>query len=434
MAKTVVVGGGIGGCAAALALHRAGADVIIYEAWNLPQAAPELKELGAGINVQAVAVSVLTDLGIPLEKFHAPSEGDAIFTSAVEYFTAEGFFISSEKVGLAAGASQPQLSAHRAKFHSTLLAECLRVLGQEKVILNSRFTQLESFEDHVILHFEKTTTKDPMPPVRCDFAVGADGLKSRVCRALLGDGAPRYTGRMIYRGLCEVEAIHADGCTVSLCGHENGNFICYPISEGMREKGQFLCNWGLCVLRTHPGGEEKWTSEATLEEIREELEEFGGNRFAGLTPLQLAERTEKIIGWSLFDRDPLESFDFGSVTLLGDAAHPLLPYGSQGATQAIMDAEALGVSYQNAMAKGTGIRGCVKEYSDLRCEVTGKVVIANRDMGSTAVLRVAAVETQGMAVDEKRTWCAEHGKRLHDEVIQKYRASMPKSVRAVAER
>ncbi|CAK9084801.1 unnamed protein product [Durusdinium trenchii] len=321
-----------------------------------------------------------------------------------------------------------------AKFHSTLLAECLRVLGQEKVILNSRFTQLESFEDHVILHFEKTTTKDPMPPVRCDFAVGADGLKSRVCRALLGDGAPRYTGRMIYRGLCEVEAIHADGCTVSLCGHENGNFICYPISEGMREKGQFLCNWGLCVLRTHPGGEEKWTSEATLEEIREELEEFGGNRFAGLTPLQLAERTEKIIGWSLFDRDPLESFDFGSVTLLGDAAHPLLPYGSQGATQAIMDAEALGVSYQNAMAKGTGIRGCVKEYSDLRCEVTGKVVIANRDMGSTAVLRVAAVETQGMAVDEKRTWCAEHGKRLHDEVIQKYRASMPKSVRAVAER
>eukprot|EP00913_Durusdinium_trenchii_P012942 g12153.t1 len=78
----------------------------------------------------------------------------------------------------------------------------------------------------------------------------------------------------------------------------------------------------------------------------------------------------------------------------------------------------------------TDSHGGWKQYSDLRCEVTGKVVIANRDMGSTAVLRVAAVETQGMAVDEKRTWCAEHGKRLHDEVIQKYRASMPKSVRA----
>lgn len=421
--KTVIVGGGIGGCAAAIALHRAGADVTVYEA------APTLKEIGAGINIQAVAVGVLTDLGIPLESFHE-GQGDAIFTSAVEYFTPEGFFIASEAVGLKAGSAHPQLSAHRAKFHSTLVAECCRLLGEDKVILNSRFVQLERHEDHVVLHFENSTTKNPMAPVTSHFVVGADGLKSRLRGALLGDGDPRYTGRMIYRGLCEVDDIHADGCTVSLCGDATGNFICYPISERLRQEKRFLCNWGLCVLREHPGGEENWTSEAGLEEIRQELQNFGGNSFAGLTPLQMAERTEKIIGWSLFDRDPLKSFDFGNVTLLGDAAHPLLPYGSQGATQAIMDAEALGVSYQNAMANGTGIRGCVKEYSDLRCEVTGKVVIANRDMGSTAVLRVTALETEGMAMEEKRQWCAEHGKRLHDEVIQKYRASMPKSVRS----
>jgi len=348
MAKTVVVGGGIGGCAAALALQRAGADVTIFEA------AAVLKEIGAGINIQAVAVGVLTDLGIPLEHFHEPGEGDAIFTSAVEYFTPEGFFIASEAVGLKAGSTYPQLSAHRAKFHSTLVAECRRRLGEDKVILNSRFVDLERHEDHVILHFENSTTKEAFPPVRCDLVVGADGLKSRLRSQLLGDGAPRYTGRMIYRGLCEVDAIHADGCTVSLCGDANGNFICYPISEGRRREKRFLCNWGLCVLREHPGGEENWTAEASLEEIRQELQNFGGNCFAGLTPLQMAERTKKIIGWSLFDRDPLETFDFGNVTLLGDAAHPLLPYGSQGATQAIMDAEALGVSYQKAMANGTG--------------------------------------------------------------------------------
>ncbi|CAJ1336801.1 unnamed protein product [Effrenium voratum] len=171
----------------------------------------------------------------------------------------------------------------------------------------------------------------------------------------------KYTGRMIYRGLCEVDAVNADGCTVSLCGDATGNFICYPISEKLRRDGRFHCNWGLCVLRRLPEGEESWTAEAKLEDIREELKAMGGNTFAGLTPLQMAERTEKIIGWCLFDRDPLESFDFSNVTLLGDAAHPLLPYGSQGATQAIMDAEALGVCYQNAMAKKTGIRGCVKE-------------------------------------------------------------------------
>merc|ERR1711920_419365 len=103
-------------------------------------------------------------------------------------------------------------------------------------------------------------------------------------------------------------------------------------------------------------------------EIEDELRAMDANVFGGLTPLQIAQKTEKIISWALFDRDPLESFDFGTVTLLGDAAHPLLPYGSQGATQAIMDAEALGVCFQRAMADGSGIRGAVKMYSDLRCK------------------------------------------------------------------
>jgi len=174
---------------------------------------------------------------------------------------------------------------------------------------------------------------------------------------------------------------------------------------------------------------ESWTSLAKIEDIREELEAMGGNTFAGLTPLQMAERSERIIGWALFDRDPLDTFDFDNVTLLGDAAHPLLPYGSQGATQAIMDAEALGVCYHRAMEEGTGIRGCIQAYSELRCAVTGKVVIANREMGSTAVLKVVDQQTQGLGLEAKRQWCAEHGPRLHDEVIQKYRASMPKSVR-----
>lgn len=152
--------------------------------------------------------------------------------------------------------------------------------------------------------------------------------------------------------------------------------------------------------------------------------------FGGLTPLQIAERTEKIIGWALFDRDPLESFDFGNVTLLGDAAHPLLPYGSQGATQAIMDAEALGIAYQSAMEAGTGVEGCVKEYSEARCEVSGRVVVANRSMGSTAVLREAKRKCIGMPVEEKKKWCQENGKRLYEDVIQAYRKAMPKSVRA----
>ena len=145
--------------------------------------------------------------------------------------------------------------------------------------------------------------------------------------------------------------------------------------------------------------------------------------------MQIAARTEKIIAWALFDRDPIDSFDFGTVTLLGDAAHPLLPYGSQGATQAIMDAESLGVAYQEAMAAGTGIKGCVQSYSAMRCEVSGKVVIANRNMGSTAILRAASENCEGKTREEKIAWCEENGVKMYRDVITTYRKAMPRSVR-----
>lgn len=244
---------------------------------------------------------------------------------------------------------------------------------------------------------------------------------------------PRYTGKTIYRGLCEVPALIRDGATVCNAGNATSNFICYPISEGQRMDSKTHCNWGFAIVRPEPGGVENWTNLVTVEDIREDLAKLGQNTFGGLTPLEIAERTEKIIGWAMFDREPLNSFDFGSVTLLGDAAHPLLPYGSQGATQAIMDAEALGVCFQQAMAEGKGVQGAVKLYSDHRCEVTGKIVLANREMGSTAVLRVVEEKCAGLSREDKTSWIQEHGQGLFNDIIQSYRKSMPKSVRVSAQ-
>ena len=317
-----------------------------------------------------------------------------------------------------------------AKFHNALIAKAREVLGEDKVILDHVFTGMERTEDgRVTVSFEKMSERGvKQPSASCDFLVGADGLKSPVRSCLLGDGLPTYTGKMIYRGLCEVDALIGDGTTVALCGNEHGAFICYPISDAMRQQGKTHCNWGFNVSRPEPSGIESWTSMATVQDIEQELASMDQNSFGGLTPLQIAQRTDKIIGWALFDRDPLDSFDFGNVTLLGDAAHPLLPYGSQGATQAIMDAEAIGVSYQKAMAEGAGIEGVVKRYSDLRCEVSGKVVLANRNMGSTAVLREVEKKCVGMSKPEKEQWIAQNGRALFTDLISTYRKSMPKSV------
>jgi len=177
-----------------------------------------------------------------------------------------------------------------------------------------------------------------------------------------------------------------------------------------------------------------------VEDICEEVSTFDGNCFGGLTPLQMAERTKGIIGWALFDREPLESFDFGRVTLLGDAAHPLLPFGSQGATQAILDAEALGVALSRALSasRGSGgsdidtVRETVRIYSEMRCELTGKIVIANRGMGPTRVLELVEEKCSGMSAEEKGAWIEERGRTMAEEAMSSYRAAMPKSVRPQA--
>merc|ERR1719502_1365093 len=148
--KTVVVGGGIGGCAAAVALAQAGADVTIYEQ------APALAEIGAGINVQAVAIGVLNRLGITEEQLRDPVTGDGILTSKIEYYTVDGILIADEAVGRAKGDKYPQFSSHRAKFHNTLIAKAREVLGKDKVILDHVFAGMDRHEDgSVTVHFEK---------------------------------------------------------------------------------------------------------------------------------------------------------------------------------------------------------------------------------------------------------------------------------------
>jgi len=285
--KIVVVGGGIGGLTTAIALKKVGADVWVYEQ------APQLLEIGAGINVQGVAMAVLVDLGIPLSEFK--DYGDGITTSQIEYYTMDGCKIAAEKVGLAAGAPQPQMSVHRAKFHNVLVAEARRVLGEDHVILDHAFIGMENKDDKVIIKFQRLmSNKEMLPDVECDFLIGADGLKSPVRKVLCGDGLPKYTGRTIYRGLCEVDALIGDGNTVSLCGNENCTFICYPITDGVRKSGKTYCNWGFAVERPEPGLE-SWTGSAKVEDIEEELKALDQNVFGSVSPLQIAKKSQSIL-------------------------------------------------------------------------------------------------------------------------------------------
>jgi len=419
----VIIGGGIGGLTAAIALHKAGAKVAVYEQ------APQLGEIGAGINVQGVAMGVLFNLGFNEADFMAHNMGDSIETTAMEYYSVKGTKIADEPVGRRLGDKYPQLSVHRAWFHNTLVAKA-KEIGVPFHLDHVFLTFDKNADESINVHFEKMSTPGVrQPSIKCDFLIGADGLKSPVRATLMGeDVIPTYTGKVIYRGLTKIPSLISDGSTVCNAGNEKFNFIAYPVSDSMRLKGECYCNWGFAIERPHPGDAfEDWRMAVDLSDLADDLKRLDGVSYGGFTPFQIAAQTDKIIKWAMFDRDPLQSWDWGNVTLLGDAAHPLLPYGSQGATQAIMDAEALGVFYQQCVADGSGIKACVKRYSDYRCEPAGKVVLSNRNMGSTAVLRVAEAEIKDLSKEDQKKWAAANGQKLYDSVIKEYRKGLPKT-------
>ena len=368
----IIAGGGIGGLIAALALHDKGIAVTVHEQVSA------VRPLGVGINLLPHAVRVLASLGLA-DRLAA----SAVRTKELIYFNKHGQLIWREPRGLDAGYDYPQLSIHRGLLQTLLLEEALRRLGPERVRLGERFVDISETGDGMVAAEFAGRDGAPATIARGDLLVGADGIHSAV-RAKFhpGEGAPIWNGRVLWRAITESFQPFLTGRTMIMAGHQDQKFVCYPLTA---EPGQpARINWiaELSLDRSKGWRREDWNRTARIEDI---APRFQGWRFDWLDIPRLMAGAETIYEYPLVDRDPLERWTFGRVTLLGDAAHPMYPIGSNGASQAILDAEALA----EAVARDGATPAALAAYEAARRPPTSAIVLANRGNGPEQVMQLA---------------------------------------------
>ena len=360
LVSIIVIGGGIAGLTFALSLKQRGIDCKVYEA------APEVKELGVGITLLPHAVREYAALGL-----EAQLRAAGIENSECAFFTRHGQFIYKEVRGVRAGYPYPEIGMHRGRLHRILFEAALKALGPENVRTNHQCVKVEQDEHGVTVHFKETSTGALLPPVRGDVAIAADGVNSAVRRQFYPDEQMAFGGINTWRGVTRHKPI-LDGRTYIRVGSiETGKMVIYPIIDKYDDAGNQLINW-VAEIRQDVTYRNDWNKPGKLEDLMPIYQDW---RFDWLDVADLIARSEQILEYPMVDKDPVPQWTFGRITLMGDAAHPMYPRGSNGSAQAIVDARTLADLIVQASGNAATV---LKAYEDARLEPTTKVVLTNR--------------------------------------------------------
>lgn len=382
--KIIIIGAGIGGLAAAVSLHEAGLrDVTVYER------SAAIRGLGVGINLLPHALRELTELGIAESITELGVE-----PAALSYFTRHGQAIWSEPRGRAAGYRWPQLSVHRGRLQLALrdLAESRL---DEPIRLGHRLIGVSTRDDGAEL--ARFATEDGEIEVAADVIIGADGIHSAL-RALRhpSEGAPPWSGLTLWRGITRIPAF-LDGRTMIMAGDAEQKFVAYPLSEPDAD-GRMLVNF-IAERRVGGTGDADWNRAVDPAPIAELFRDW---RFDWLDVPAAIGAAEEILEYPMVDRDALSQWAFGRTTLLGDAAHAMYPNGSNGGSQAILDARTLAFHLATAEESPAGLAAALTRYEQARRPAMTALVAATRATGPERVMQFAHERApQGFAdIDE----------------------------------
>lgn len=363
MPDVVIVGAGIGGLVTALALHRHGIGVRLLE-----QGAGS-GDLGVGLNVLPHAGRVLDELGV-LDAVCAIG----VRTAELTYAHGLGTPVLRRPVGIAAGFDLPQVACHRGRLRRLLLDVVVERLGPDAVRTRARVTAVDPRLARATL--------DGGEVVEADVLVGADGIHSVVRGRLFpGEGPPHWNGVTMWRGATDRPAFRG-GRSMIVAGGNDAKLVVYPIGPGARP-GTVLTNWAVCIRTGADGAppphHQDWARSADPADPARHAHRF---RLDEVDHHALIAATAESYEFPMCDRDPLPHWTSGRTTLLGDAAHPMFPMGSNGAGQAILDAEALA----RHLATAGDVAAALAAYQAERLPVTAEVVRRNRLGGPEQVI------------------------------------------------
>jgi 5-methylphenazine-1-carboxylate 1-monooxygenase len=368
--KVIIVGGGVGGLVTALMLHARGIDCEVYEQ------ADGIRELGVGINTLPHAIKELKELGL-LERLDAV----AIRTYELFYLNRFGQEIWREPRGLDAGYDVPQFSIHRGRLQGVIYQATRARLGEGRIHLGHRLGSFKQDDSGITAYFFDRNGSH-RATARGDVLIGADGIHSFVRETLFpNEGPASWNGLMLWRGATDWPQF-LTGRSMMIAGGMEAKFVLYPIGAGTAPDRR-LTNWAV-VARVSDGApppprKEDWSRPGRWDDLGPHLRRF---RLPYVDVMHLIEATAEFWEYPMCDRDPLPRWSHGRVTLLGDAAHPMYPVGSNGASQAILDARCLA----DLLVRAEHPMHALAAYEAERLPPTAQIVRMNRKGGPEGVI------------------------------------------------
>ena len=363
-----IAGAGIGGLTAALTLHSAGHDVHVFEAVD------EIRPLGVGINLLPHAAVILKDVGV-LDELLALG----VATQELSYFNKFGQHIWTEPRGLFGGFQTPQISLSRGDLQFTLYKKVEAELGADRIHTGQKLQGVRTENGQAVASY--LSSSGQLLEAGSDVLICADGIHSVAREQMYPyQGLPKYAGRVLWRGTTWA-APYLSGASMFMAGHQSEKFVCYPITP-VREDGLQRLNWIAELDVPELLDREDWNRAGRLDDFYPVFREWS---FDWLDIPGLITNAESVYEFPLVDRDPVESWTVGRVTLLGDAAHPMYPIGSNGASQAILDARALADAFAQTDDAETGL----KHYQDERLPATAAIVLSYRKNGPEQCMQLA---------------------------------------------